>query len=310
MKWRHKMNKRKKILLIYNQKAGISGNMNDLFQCIEYLSVHGYEVTLFPIVPKKRLTSERIIEQTKGEYNQYFICGGDGTLNHVVNGMLQHDVHVPIAYVPVGSTNDFSKSLYGTKAHTFLDVCKFITHGKQFIFDVGKFDNTYFNYVAGFGAFPTVSYKTPQNIKNKLGYVAYILNFLATIPDGLTYCKHCKITHDGIVDEGDFMFGLITNSISVAGTQPGVIKQSSLNDGVFEVILIKANPSPIEVADMVTSVNGNKTHVNGVVTFQTKQATFEFDDLVPWTLDGEDGGTVRKAEISIIPERISVFVPR
>lgn len=304
------MKKRKKILLIYNQKAGISGNMNDLFQCVEYLSIHGYEVTLFPIVPKKKLTSEMIIEQTKGEFDQYFVCGGDGTLNHVVNGMLQQDVHVPLSYVPVGSTNDFSKSIYGNGNHSFKDVCRYITHGRKFSFDIGQFNNTYFNYVAGFGAFPAVSYKTPQNIKNRLGYVAYILNFLTTIPDGLSYCKHCKITHDGIEEEGDFMFGLITNSISVAGTQPGVIKQTSLNDGVFEVVLIKANPSPMDVADMVTSINSNKANVHGLITFQTKEATFAFDDLVPWTLDGEDGGSVRTAEIKVIPERISVFVPK
>ena len=300
----------KKILMIYNQKAGISGSMNDLFQCIEYLSVHGYEVTIFPVVPKKGLTSEEIIKNTKGRFDQYFICGGDGTLNHAVNGFVDNDIHLPISYVPVGSTNDFSKSLYGNKNHTFKDICRFITHGKQYSFDVGQFNQNYFNYVAGFGVFPSVSYTTPQNMKNRLGYVAYVLNFLTAIPGGLSYRKHCKITHDGIVDEGDFMFGLITNSISVAGTQPGVIKKSSLNDGVFEALLIKADLSPIDVADMIASFNNYEIHSKGVLTFQMKQATFEFDDEVPWTLDGEDGGNVQKAEIKVVPERISVFVPK
>lgn len=87
----------------------------------------------------------------------------------------------------------------------------------------------------------------------------------------MTYKKHCKITHDGIVDEGDFMLGLITNSISVAGTQPGVIKKSSLNDGVFEALLIKANPSPMDVAEMIAAFNGNRDHCNGVLTFQFKK---------------------------------------
>ena len=94
---------RKKLLMIYNQKAGISGSMNDLFQCIEYLSVHGYEVTIFPVVPKKGLTCESILEKSKGEYDQYFICGGDGTLNHATNGMIANDLHAPISYAPVDS---------------------------------------------------------------------------------------------------------------------------------------------------------------------------------------------------------------
>lgn len=303
------MENRKRILMIYNQKAGISGSMNDLFKCIEYLSVHGYQVTIFPVVPKKQLTCESIISETKGAYDQYFICGGDGTLNHAVTGIMENDMHLPISYAPVGSTNDFSKSLYGNHSHSFVDICRFITHGKLFSYDIGQFNNSYFNYVAGFGIFPSVSYTTPQDVKNRLGYVAYILNFLTTIPGGLTYCKHCKITHDGVVDEGDFMFGLITNSISVAGTQPGVIKKSSLNDGVFEALLIKANPSPIDVADMISAFNGGKEHCKGVLTFQMKEATFEFDGEVPWTLDGEDGGNVQKANISVIPERIAVYVP-
>ena len=303
------MENTKRILMIYNQKAGISGSMNDLFKCIEYLSVNGYEVTIYPIVPKKDLTCETILKKKKGEFDQIFVCGGDGTLNHAVTGMLENDLHVPLSYVPVGPTNDFSKSLYGNKNHSFKDICHFITHGRLFSFDIGKFNESYFNYVAGFGVFPSVSYTTPQDVKNRLGYVAYVLNFLTTIPGGLSYCKHCKITHDGVVDEGDFMFGLITNSISVAGTQPGVIKKSSLNDGVFEVLLIKANPSPIDVADMIAAFNGNQEHSKGALTFQMKEATFEFEDEVPWTLDGEDGGNVKTAKISVIPERISVFTP-
>lgn len=304
------MSERKKVLMIYNQSAGLSGSSSSLFDSVQYLSENGYEVTVYPIVPKKGLTCESLIEETKGRFDQYFICGGDGTLNHAVNGIIANDIHAPLSYAPVGSTNDFSKSLYGNGNHNFKQIAKFVTDGKEYAFDVGKFNDMYFNYVAGFGVFPSVSYTTPQDMKNRLGYVAYVLNMIATIPGGLSYKKHCKITHDGIVDEGDFMFGLITNSISVAGTQPGVMKKSSLNDGIFEAFLIKANPNVIDVAEIITALNHDNTRGDALLTFQMKEATFEFEDEVPWTLDGEDGGNVKTVNMSVVPERISVFVPK
>lgn len=303
------MNKRKKLLMIYNESAGQGGISHELFESIEYLSVHGYEVTIFPLVPKEGLTSEYILQDTKGRFDVYLFCGGDGTLNHAINGLIGNDIDLPFSYVPVGSTNDFSKSLYGNGNHTMLQVCKYITTGRQFAYDIGKFNESYFNYVAGFGAFPQVSYTTPQDMKNKLGYVAYVLNFLGNIPGGLTYKRHCKVTHDGIVEEGDFMLGLITNSISVAGMQPGLIKRSSLTDGIFEATLIKANINALEIPGILSALSSDNPQTDAIVTFQMKEAVFEFDDDVPWTLDGEDGGIVRRAEVRVIPEKAKVFVP-
>lgn len=304
------MNRRKKVLMLYNQNAGVSGSSSNLFDSVKYLSENGYEVTIYPISPKKNLTCETLIQETKGEYDQYFICGGDGTFNHAVNGLVSNDIHLPVSYVPVGSTNDFSKSLYGNGTQTFKKIASYVTNGKQFSFDIGKFNDMYFNYVAGFGIFPSVSYTTPQNLKNRLGYVAYVLKMVSAIPGGLSYKKHCKITHDGIVDEGDFMFGLITNSISVAGAQPGVMKKSSLDDGLFEAFLIKANPNVIDVAEIIAAINNDNARSDHLLNFQMKEATFEFDDKVPWTLDGEDGGKVKTVEMSVVPKRISVFVPK
>lgn len=304
------MTERKKLLVIYNQNAGMGGISGELFESIEYLSVHGYEVTIFPLVPKEGLTSEAILQETKGRFDAYLFCGGDGTLNHAVNGLVSNAIDLPFSYVPVGSTNDFSKSLYGSGNHTMKHVCRYIVDGKLFSYDIGKFNESYFNYVAGFGVFPQVSYTTPQDMKNKLGYIAYVLNFMTNIPGGLSYKRHCRITHDGIVEEGDFMFGLITNSISVAGMQPGLIKRSSLTDGIFEATLVKANLDVLDVPDILAALNSDDPHSENIMTFQMKEATFEFDDDVPWTLDGEDGGVERRAEVKVLPEKVSVFVPK
>ena len=146
-------------------------------------------------------------------------------------------------------------------------------------------------------------------MKNSLGYLAYVLNFLQSIPDGLSYKKHCRIVHDGVVEEGDFMVGLITNTTQVAGVKPSVIKDSSLDDGVFEATLVKADLSAIEIGQIIHSLNNEDFNTKALIKFSFRNASFSFDGEVPWTLDGENGGMVERAEISVIPKAVSIYVP-
>lgn len=303
------MDDRKKILLLYNANSGIS-TKNNFFDVIDYLSVHGYEVTVYPIEPKKGLTSEKILHDTKNRFGIVMVYGGDGTLNHAVNGLIREQLNVPVAYVPSGSTNDFSRSLYGDVSHESMNIARWITEGNTFTYDVGKFNDIYFNYVAGFGAFPMVSYTTPQHMKNSIGYAAYILNFLKSIPGGLSYSTHAVIEHDGIREEGNYMFGLITNSVSVGGVQPGLIKRSSLNDGYFEATLVRANLNALELPNVLNALNSSDPHSDDVTTFQMKHASFHFDKPVPWTLDGEDGGEEENVEMDVMPGAVTVFSPK
>jgi diacylglycerol kinase family enzyme len=137
-----------------------------------------------------------------------------------------------------------------------------------------------------------------------------VLKFLSELPDGLSYSKHCRIVHDGITEEGNFMFGLITNSISVAGMQPGVIKMSSLNDGVFEATVVKAGLDAIKIADVLRTLNSDNPNSDNVLSFQTKHCEFYFDEEVPWTLDGEDGGTPKQVTLDVIPDAVTIYVPK
>lgn len=300
----------KKLLIIYNAKAGLDNQHVHFMDALEYLTLHGYEVTVYPVVPQNGLTSEWILKNVGHRFDTAIVCGGDGTLNHAVNGLINENIDYPIGYLPVGSTNDFSKTLYGNGSHGFMDICHWLVGGNVRQFDCGRFNDLYFNYVAGFGAFPMVSYTTPQDMKNSLGYVAYVLSFLQSIPDGLSYNRHCRIIHDGIEEEGNFMFGLVTNTTQVAGVKPSVIRDSSISDGIFEANLVKANLSAIEIAEILRSLNREDYSTDALVTFSFKEATFIFDEEVPWTLDGENGGEVQEVNISVLPKKVSIFVSK
>ena len=300
----------RKLLVIYDAKAGLSGQHVQFAEALEYLARHHYEVTLYPIIPEEGITSEWLMANVGSRFDTAIVCGGDGTLNHMVNGMINNHITYPIGYLPAGSTNDFSKSLYGKGQHSLLEVCRWMVEGRIYQFDVGRFNDSYFNYVAGFGAFPMVSYTTPQDLKNSLGYVAYVLNFLQAIPEGLSYSRHCRIIHDGIQEEGNYMFGLVSNSTQVAGIRSQLLAETSLNDGVFEVMMIKMPKTLMDLSAIVTSLtslNPLKYDPSMFLFLQTKELKITFEQEMVWSLDGERVSGGKEARIACIKDAFKIL---
>ena len=176
--------------------------------------------------------------------------GGDGTFNETVAGILESGTNVPVGYIPSGSTNDFANSL-GLSTDP-VEAAKNIAAGKIERFDVGSFNGRYFTYVASFGAFTRTSYSTPQNVKNTLGHTAYLLEGIQEISQ--LRPSHVRIELEGRVIEDDFLFGAISNSISVGGILTLDPKQVDMTDGKFELLLVRAPKDLLEVSECVVAL--------------------------------------------------------
>lgn len=302
---------RRKILLLCNGNAGVAGNISkNLFEIVTILSENGCEVTVFPIVPARGLTSESIIREKYGEFDSLVVCGGDGTLNHVINVLAKENIDLPIGYIPFGSTNDFARTLYRKDRVSVKDVCRMILRNRTKAYDIGCFNSDYFNYVACFGALTKVSYTTPRDLKNTLGYGAYVLNTLAALPEDINYVRHCRFIHDGVEEEGDYLCGYVSNSISVAGMKNGLIESSLIDDGVFELTMVHHTENVLETAEMSSELFGvNKTD-KYVSHWQVKHLEMHFDEETPWTMDGEDGRGFTDVTIDVVPKKIRVFCDR
>lgn len=297
---------KKKVLLMVNPNAG-AGNSADVgFRIIESLAVRGCEVTCYPLLPTNELQAESILSDHPERYDLIVLYGGDGTLNRIVSYMVDHRIDVPIGYIAGGTTNDFSKSFSG--AETIDGKCEDIVNGKVFRFDVGKFNDRYFNYIAAFGAFTWTSYQTPREAKALLGYTAYVLNGIGTLSSSLTYRRHLVIEHDGKTIEGNYIYGGISNAESVAGMKFSFIQNTSLNDGLFEVILINAPDNMIEAGVTVADIMSGRDDGVYVTTFRTNHLTIHCDEGVAWTLDGEDGGTYNDVEFTVVPEAMQIMI--
>ncbi len=293
----------KKLLFIYNPKSGKAQIKNRLSDILDLFVKKGYLVTVYPT--QRRKDAVKAAMELGGVYDRIVCSGGDGTLDEVITGLMQGGHQVPVGYIPAGSTNDFGNSLGIPK--DMLQAAGTAVTGKEFACDMGTFNDSIFVYIAAFGIFTDVSYETKQEMKNVLGHVAYLLEGMKRIPAIKTY--EMAFFYDDIRIEGEFLFGMITNSVSVGGFKRITGKNVVLDDGVFEVTLIKKPSNAIELNRIITALMNKDIDSECMYCFRTGHLSIETDQDVPWTLDGEYGGNPKKIEICNLRRAQVIMVP-
>lgn len=294
-----------RMLFVYNPHAGKETIRSHLLDVIDIFTKAGYEVTAYPT--QMQGDGERRVRERDDNYSIVVCSGGDGTLDEVVSGMMNSEFKVPIGYVPAGSTNDFAKSLKIPSSMT--KAAQIVVGGNEFMCDVGAMNDKNFVYCAAFGVFTDVSYSTDQNLKNALGHSAYILQSVKELQDIRTY--HMKITYgNGTVLEDDFIYGMITNSIQVGGIQNITGKNVRLDDGEFEVTLVRRPQNLIELPNLVGALLGNsRMSSRDLINLKLSHLTIESEMPVAWTRDGEYGGEHKRVEIFNMPRAMVIKVP-
>lgn len=281
----------KKMLFVYNPKAGKAKIKSRLADILDVFTGGGYEVTACPT--GGRGDAVELIANRRPIYDLVVCSGGDGTLDEVVTGMMQSSFLTPIGYIPAGSTNDFGGSLNLPK--NMVNAAELIVKGRNFPCDIGSFNQDVFVYIAAFGIFTEVSYETDQEIKNVLGHMAYVLEGMKRLHTVRSH--HMKVTCEDRVIEDDFIFGMITNSVSVGGFKNITGKNVKLDDGVFEVTLIKAPRNPVELNQIMLALLNRDIDTSLMYCFRTASLRLESEQEVSWTLDGENGGSHRDVYI-------------
>lgn len=296
-----------KLLFIFNPYAGKGIIKANLAEIIDIFTKGGYDVVAHPT--QAPLDAYHVVSETGRDYRFIVVSGGDGTLSEAVEGYLNlpEDIreNIRIGYIPSGSTNDFAISLGIPKSP--LEAASAIIGGEVFKCDIGKFNDKKFNYVAGFGAFTDVSYATPQETKNMFGHMAYILEGIMRLPSLTSYAVKVKCNGEKLA--GEFILGMVMNSNSVAGIKGENFFQADLCDGLFEVLLIKNPSNLIEFQNMITGMLKGEAEGKGYVLLKASEITFETEDDVKWTLDGEYGGNAREVKISVLPKAVNFVVP-
>jgi len=301
----------KKALFILNPHSGKGLIKNHLLEIVDILVKGGYEVTVYPTQGRK--DASRVMCERKKSYELVVCSGGDGTLDEIVTGMIQSGFKTTIGYVPAGSTNDFANSL-GIPS-TMKKAAELLVNGTVFSCDVGRFNDDVFVYIAAFGLFTEVSYGTPQEMKNVLGHMAYILEGVKHLQNIKSY--HLRVTSvsengEEKVIEDDFIYGMVTNSYSVGGFKSiagNVFKgRIALDDGLFEVTLIKMPKNPMELNSILAALAIQNIDTAYMYSFKSGRLIIESEDPVAWTLDGEFGGAHKQVLLINEKQAIDIMV--
>jgi len=292
----------KTLLLIVNPRAGRTRSNAPLFDAVARFGEAGYLVRV-------RLTARQghaaeIAAEEGANYDLVVCCGGDGTLNETVTGLMKLPAPPPLGYLPSGSTNDFAASL-GLSAHA-AEGAEHILASAGRRLDIGDFNGRPFVYVASFGAFTRVSYSAPQSAKNDLGHLAYILEGVRDLSSLRSY--QATITTESEAFDGQFLFGAVTNSTSVGGLMKLQKEQVVLDDGRFEMLLIPTPTNAAELQALIRSLLLQDFQGEGIIFRHVSSVTVETGEAFPWTLDGEYAAGAERIEIRNLPRRLEFSI--
>lgn len=292
----------KKLLFLYNPTSGKGQIRQQLAKLLDTFTRGGWLVTAYPT--QCRGDAARVARELASGFDRVVCAGGDGTLSETVGGMMELSAPPPLAFLPSGSTNDCAQNLRLPTNPT--KAAQIAAEGEESPMDVGRLNDRHFIYVAAFGAFTDVAYDTPQELKNAFGHLAYLLSGLGQLANLTPH--HLRVEHDGQVIEDDFLYGMVCNTYSVAGVKALPSEQVVLDDGLFEVLLVRKHVKLTDLAIALQAIAGNKAmDTPAVITFQTGKVTITADEPLAWTTDGEYGGTYAVSRLENRPRALNMI---
>lgn len=293
-----------RVLLMVNPMAGRQKIRNELLYVIDTLTKAGYETIIYTTQGKD--ATRDLLAEKDSQFDRVICCGGDGTFNEILSATMHWDKRPILGYIPAGTTNDFAAGL--KLPSDIREAAVNIVRGTPHTVDAGLFNTSYFSYVASFGAFTETSYSTPQNFKNALGHLAYILEGIKEIPAFTPYTV-C-VEADGQIYKDSYIFGAVSNARSVGGILKISDSLVDLNDGVFEVMMIKMPKTLMDLSAIVTSLtslNPLKYDPSMFLFLQTKELKITFEQEMVWSLDGERVSGGKEARIACIKDAFKIL---
>lgn len=292
----------KRMFFVFNPSAGKGIIKTRLADIVNIFVRGGYEVVVYPTQAED--DGYRMVKEHASGYDVIVCSGGDGTLDEIVTGIMESEVNVPLGYIPTGSTNDFANSLDISKDP--LRAARDIIEGDIRCCDIGRFNDTNFVYIAAFGLFTDVSYATDQHMKNLLGHLAYILEGSKRIFNIPTY--QVRVETENEIYEGEYIYGMISNSRSVGGFKTIFGSDVRMDDGVFEVMLIPLPKNPLELNNILSSLISPEKKSDYIRYAKASRIVIESEKMIAWTLDGEYGGSHRHVEIDNRRHALNIFL--
>lgn len=294
----------KRLLLVLNPCAGQKRANRFLPEIIRMVIEHGYECTTY--VTGFSGDAAEYVARAAERYDRIICAGGDGTLNETIVGVVNAGVDRAIGYIPCGTTNDYAATI-GLSTDV-LQAARDALEGDAYLFDRGSFNGRHFTYTATCGAFARTSYTTPQAAKNLLGHFAYLLEGVKDLSTLRPIHMRAE-AYDRTV-EGDFILCAVTNSLSVGGMLKLDKNLVSLNDGKFEVMMVRSPAQPAQMAKILVELRNSDLPGEMIEFFPAERLRITTGEDVEWTYDGERGDCGREFDVRNIRRSMRIILPR
>ncbi len=298
--------KMKKMLLVYNPVAGDKRIQSALSDLVNTFTKKGYIVTVYPT--QSAGDAKYKLARLQVEYDRIVVCGGDGMLHEALNGWMNGTDMPLLGYIPTGTVNDFAHSHH--LPFSVLEAAEIAAGDSWTNIDVGKFNDEYFSYVAAFGIGTSVSYRTAQNKKNRLGSLAYVIEAIGAVDFAHweNNCETMRIKWEGGECEGEFLYGMVSNSRYIAGSDRFTRNLFNWRDGLLEGVFIRRPMNITDLNAIAMGIMQSKFDHPLFVAVQSPWFTFE-GSKTPWTLDGEFGGDQDFVRAQAVPEALRIALP-
>ncbi len=295
------MSKLNKVMIIANPVSGkkaVSGYISDV--CRIFLD-NGWAPTVF--ITSKRGDAKEFAMEHGAEYDRVVAMGGDGTMNEVVNGLMEGNVDVSFAFVPSGTTNDFA-STHNIPSDP-LEAARLAATGRVRPIDVCRFNDRYFMFHGACGFFADVVNTTNQDFKNVFGYLAYILDGIANATQLAP--KHAKFILDGEEFEDDFIYAALLSTLSLGGSISSLPEDMVMSDdGMFEVMFARAPKDLFDVTEVLKEFNEKNFDGKYIKLKKVKNGIIETDDELSWSLDGEPYTGCKRIEVEVLKRKLKL----
>ncbi len=298
---------REKLLFVYNPNAGTKKIREKLNDVVQELVEEDCDLVISPTRKSGDALEAVKTYLEEGLCRKVIASGGDGTLHEVINGMMhqEKEKRVPIVYIPTGSTNDFGYSLNLPK--DLVEAAKLAKNGMTFVCDIARFNEVYFVYTAAFGLFTDVSYATSQGLKNIFGHAAYVISGAGSLTRMKKY--RVTVTYGDTEITDDFIYGMVVSSESIGGFKGFTGPDVKLNDGEYELLLIR-DTKTIEIPELVNDILRKNFANPNIVYAKVRNVSFRSEESIPWTLDGEFGGELKRVDIEIHNRAVTFMTPK
>jgi len=285
---------KKKIRFIKNPFSGTKSGIkiDQLIKTHIDEDIYDYEISHTEYAGHATILAKEAVDN---EYFAVIAVGGDGTINEVGSSLVNTETALGI--IPLGSGNGLAYHL-GIRRNIItaiqsLNACQLVP------IDTGVANGRFFINVAGLGLDATVAYNTKFN--SRRGFIPYFINTLKESLNFKYLSLHIK-TQDNEW-EGEYAMAVIANG-SVYGYDFTIAPQALLNDGQFDVVLIKKT-QVFRYFFLVPRMLNNTIHNSPLVKyFKTSEITILNKLGGYFHLDGEGFVCEESIHFKVLPSSI------